>query len=67
MGVRLRRRWVIGTLVGLLVVGGVAGAVAMRAAKKNADGADGKGPVTLEFGVSRERMRYYRDTASSRQ
>jgi len=51
MGVRVKRRWVIGALVGLLVVGGVAGAVAMRAAKKNAE-AEGKGLVTtLEFGA----------------
>jgi membrane fusion protein (multidrug efflux system) len=44
-----RRRAVVGLVV-LLVVGGVGGAVAFRAAKKaELDGARGKGPPTLEF------------------
>ena len=51
MRVRLTRRRVIGALVGLLVVGGLAGAVALRAAKKNADGPEGKSVTTLEFGA----------------
>jgi membrane fusion protein, multidrug efflux system len=51
MKLRLTRRWVIGALVVLLLVGGVAGAVALRASKKIADGADGKTPTTLEFGA----------------
>jgi len=49
MGVRLTRRRVIGALVGLLVVGGLAGAVALRAAKKNSDGPEVKAATALEF------------------
>ncbi len=52
MGVRLTRRRVIGALVGLLVVGGLAGAVALRAAKKNSDGPEVKAATTLEFGAA---------------
>jgi membrane fusion protein, multidrug efflux system len=51
MGVRLTRRRIIGALVGLLVVGGLAGAVALRAAKKNSDGPEIKAATTLEFGA----------------
>ena len=51
MGVRLTRRRVIGALVGLLVVGGLAGAVALRAAKKISDGPEVKAATTLEFGA----------------
>ena len=50
MGLRLTRRRVIGALVLLLVAGGLAGAVALRAAKKSSDGPGGKEAVTLEFG-----------------
>jgi len=51
MGVRLTRRRVIVALVVLLVVGGIAGSVAMRVAKKAQEGkdADKGAPVTLEF------------------
>jgi len=51
MGVRLTRRRVIVALVVLLAVGGVAGSVAMRVAKKAQEGkdADKGAPVTLEF------------------
>ena len=51
MGVRLTRRRIISALVVVLVIGGAAGAVALRASKKNADGPDAKGPTTLEFGA----------------
>jgi membrane fusion protein, multidrug efflux system len=51
MKLRLTRRWVIGALVVLLLAGGVAGAVALRASKKNSDGPDSKAPATLEFGA----------------
>ncbi len=50
MKLRLTRRWVIGALVVLLLAGGVAGAVALRASKKS-DGPDSKAPTTLEFGA----------------
>ena len=50
MGLRLTRRRVIGALLVLLIAGGVAGAMAMRAAKKNTDGPGAKETVTLEFG-----------------
>jgi len=51
MGVRITRRRVIVALVLLLVVGGIAGSVAMRVAKKAQEGrdADKGAPVTLEF------------------
>ena len=51
MGVRITRRRVIVGLVLLLVVGGIAGYVAMRVAKKAQEGrdADKGAPVTLEF------------------
>jgi membrane fusion protein, multidrug efflux system len=51
MGVRITRRRVIVALVLLLVVGGIAGSVAMRLAKKAQEGrdADKGAPVTLEF------------------
>jgi len=51
MGVRITRRRVIVALVLLLVVGGIAGSVAMRIAKKAQEGrdADKGAPVTLEF------------------
>ena len=51
MGVRLTRRRIIVAFVGLLVVGGISGAVAMRVAKKAAESRenDNKAPVTLEF------------------
>jgi len=51
MGVRMTRRRVIVALVVLLAVGGIAGSVAMRVAKKAQEGkdADKGAPVTLEF------------------
>jgi len=51
MGVRITRRRVVVALVTLLVVGGIAGSVAMRVAKKAQEGkdADKGAPVTLEF------------------
>jgi RND family efflux transporter MFP subunit len=50
MGVRITKRRIIVALVALLVVGGLAASVALRAAKKAAEGRDNKGaPVTLEF------------------
>jgi membrane fusion protein (multidrug efflux system) len=50
MGVRFTKRRVIAALVALLVVGGLAGAVAQRVAKKAAEGRENKeAPVTLEF------------------
>jgi membrane fusion protein, multidrug efflux system len=51
MGVRITRRRVVVALVVLLAVGGVAGSVAMRVAKKAQEGkdADKGAPVTLEF------------------
>ncbi len=51
MGVRITRRRVIVALVLLLVVGGIAGSVAMRVAKKAQEGRDAEkgAPVTLEF------------------
>jgi membrane fusion protein, multidrug efflux system len=52
MGLRLTRRRVIGALVGLLVVGGLAGAVALRASKKSPDGPESKVATTLEFGAA---------------
>jgi membrane fusion protein, multidrug efflux system len=53
MGVQLTRRRVIGALAGILVAGGLAGAVALRAAKKSSDGGDSKAPaITLEFGAA---------------
>jgi RND family efflux transporter MFP subunit len=48
--VRFTKRRVIVALVALLVVGGLAGAVAQRVAKKAAEGRENKDvPVTLEF------------------
>ena len=52
MGVRFTRRRVIGALIAVIVVGGLAGAAALRAVKKNADGADVKAVTTLEFGAA---------------
>ena len=52
MGVRFTRRRVIGVLVAVIVIGGLAGAVALRAVKKNADNADVKVATTLEFGAA---------------
>jgi len=53
MGVRLTRRRIISALVLVLVIGGAAGAVALRASKKGGDGPDAKPPVTaLEFGAT---------------
>ena len=52
MGVRFTRRRVIGALMAVIVVGGLAGAAALRAVKKNADGADVKAVTTLEFGAA---------------
>jgi membrane fusion protein, multidrug efflux system len=50
MGVQLTRRRVIGALVVVVVIGGLAGTVALRAAKKSADAADAKAQTaTLEF------------------
>jgi RND family efflux transporter MFP subunit len=51
MGLRLTRRRVVGALIVALIIGGTAGAVAMRAAKKNSDGPDAKAATTLEFGA----------------
>src|SRR5260221_54876 len=52
MGVRLTRRGVIGALIVALLVGGLAGAVALRAAKKISDAAAEKAAApTLEFGA----------------
>ena len=44
-------RRVIGALIAVIVVGGLAGAAALRAVKKNADNADFKVATTLEFGA----------------
>jgi len=53
MGVKLTRRRIIGALVVVLVIGGAAGAVALRASKKGGDGPESKPPVTaLEFGAA---------------
>ncbi len=53
MGLRLTRRRVIGALVVVLLIGGLAGAVALRASKKGGDGGDAKPAVTtLEFGAA---------------
>ncbi len=46
---KLTRRRVIGALVVLAVAGALGGSVALRLAKKNADGAAQKVPVVLEF------------------
>jgi membrane fusion protein (multidrug efflux system) len=51
MGVRLTRRRIIGALVGVILIGGVAGAVALRASKKGSDGPEVKAPPALEFGA----------------
>ncbi|HQR10069.1 MAG TPA: efflux RND transporter periplasmic adaptor subunit [Casimicrobiaceae bacterium] len=51
MGLRLTRRRVVGALIVALIIGGTAGAVAMRAAKKGSDGPDPKAATTLEFGA----------------
>jgi len=51
MGVRLTRRRIIGVLGAVIRIGGVAGAVALRASKKSSDGPDAKAPPTLEFGA----------------
>jgi membrane fusion protein, multidrug efflux system len=51
MGVRFTRRRVIGALIAVIVVGGLAGAAALRAVKKNADSAESKVATTLEFGA----------------
>jgi len=51
MGVRLTRRRIIGALLVVILIGGVAGAVALRASKKNSDGPDVKAATTLEFGA----------------
>jgi membrane fusion protein (multidrug efflux system) len=52
MGVRLTRRRIIGVLVAVILIGGVAGAVALRASKKGSDGPEVKAPTTLEFGAT---------------
>jgi len=52
MGVRLTRRRIIGALVVVILIGGVAGAVALRASKKGSDGPEVKAPATLEFGAA---------------
>jgi len=52
MGVRLTRRRIIGALVVVILIGGVAGAVALRASKKGSDGPEVKAPTTLEFGAA---------------
>jgi membrane fusion protein, multidrug efflux system len=52
MGLRLTRRRLIGALVLVLVIGGTAGAVALRASKKGGDGPDAKAVTTLEFGAT---------------
>ncbi len=51
MGVQITRRRVVVALVALVLVGGLAGSVALRAAKKAAEARDDdkKAPVTLEF------------------
>ena len=51
MRLQLTRRRVIGALVLLLVAGGLAGAVALRASKKGSDGPENKAVTTLEFGA----------------
>ena len=51
MGVRLTRRRIIGALAVVILIGGVAGAVALRASKKGSDGPEVKAPPTLEFGA----------------
>jgi len=50
MAVRITRRRTVGLVVGLLIVGALAGSVALRASR-NADSSGGSGaaPVTLEF------------------
>ena len=52
MGVRLTRRRIIGALAVVILIGGVAGAVALRASKKGSDGPEVKAPATLEFGAA---------------
>ena len=52
MGARLTRRRIIGALVVVILIGGVAGAVALRASKKGSDGPEVKAPTTLEFGAA---------------
>ena len=53
MGLRLTRRRVISALVVVFLIGGLAGAVALRASKKGGDGGEGKPLVTtLEFGAA---------------
>ena len=52
MGVRLTRRRIIGALAVVILIGGVAGAVALRASKKGSDGPEVKAPTTLEFGAA---------------
>ena len=51
MGVRLTRRRIIGALAVVILIGGVAGAVALRASKKGSDGPEVKAQPTLEFGA----------------
>jgi RND family efflux transporter MFP subunit len=52
MATWLTRRRILVALVALVVVGGLAGTVALRASKKGAaDGADKAAPVTLQFGA----------------
>jgi membrane fusion protein (multidrug efflux system) len=49
----LTRRRLIGALAAVLIIAGIGGAVALRAAKKNDDAAHGKGaPVALHFASS---------------
>ena len=58
MGVQLTRRRVIGALVVVVVIGGLAGTVALRAAKKSADAADAKAQTaTLEFAAGELALR----------
>jgi membrane fusion protein, multidrug efflux system len=53
MGLRLTRRRVISALVVVFLIGGLAGAVALRASKKSSDSGEGKPVVTaLEFGAT---------------
>jgi RND family efflux transporter MFP subunit len=47
----LTRRRIIGALVVVILIGGVAGAMALRASKKGSDGPEVKAPPTLEFGA----------------
>ena len=56
MAMIITRRRLVGALIAILIVGGVGGAIALRAQKKAQDGVDGPGgkapPVALQFTTS---------------